>query len=639
MKIFYTVILKFIILFFLSVSAFANQSMELLLDEFKEASDLSKITKIESAGFLDVYTRDELESMQAHTLVDVLRTVPGLILTKTRDNIYTFEKPGSTYMQYSNIRLYINDHELTASSSDAMMLWFETPIEYIDHIEIYKVTSSVEFSSEAAPVVIKMYTKKPSREVGGKIRLTAADNQGYDMNIYHANNYDNGFSYFVFANGDNSKEDTYTKTFNNKTYEINGDKRAENLFANFLYNGWSLELNNYAKHSNAMLGIGDNATPKGSYIDSKQFYIHIKKLFDKTLRLEISYDALDITRHYNDENGITIDQNTTGQFLDTTTNNKIFTLTLDKWFVLNRHNILFGGFYKNKANYEKIRLLDTVATTNLFKSLNYTVNIYSLYLEDKYKYDDSFEFISSFKGEFYRYATKQNQYDNEYITRVGAIKQMQAVQFKVLFTYMVSESKDDRDILPLITQPTNLSKQYDDSYNYGLGMKIKQQRDEYEIIFSGFSSSHDGSNSIATLSYDNTYSLVESSYYERLELKYKHTFDVKNSLHISYFTELNGNNLHLSPQNCINMRAYNKYKNIDIYNELLYRGAYEKYAQRVGESYEYSFALKYHVSKDLSFGVKGNNVFDSGFKEVYNSTDDPTFVAKQRFWINMEYLY
>jgi len=46
---------------------FGSEDINALLQEYRSNAELSKITKIESAGFVDIYTREDLGQMQAHT--------------------------------------------------------------------------------------------------------------------------------------------------------------------------------------------------------------------------------------------------------------------------------------------------------------------------------------------------------------------------------------------------------------------------------------------------------------------------------------------------------------------------------------------------------------------------------------------
>jgi iron complex outermembrane receptor protein len=72
-----------------------------------------------------------------------------------------------------------------------MLVWGDMPIEYIDHIEVYRGASSIEFGNEPGQVVIKLYTKKPEREEGGKLRLLADDKRSHRLDAYYAHTFDN----------------------------------------------------------------------------------------------------------------------------------------------------------------------------------------------------------------------------------------------------------------------------------------------------------------------------------------------------------------------------------------------------------------------------------------------------------------
>jgi preprotein translocase subunit SecA len=56
-------------------------------------------------------------------------------------------------------------------------------------------------------------------------------------------------------------------------------------------------------------------------------------------------------------------------------------------------------------------------------------------------------------------------------------------------------------------------------------------------------------------------------------------------------------------------------------------------------SYEYSASIKYHYNKDLSFGFKGDNIFNSGYEQAYRGLSYSIPVTEQKFWINVEYLF
>jgi len=140
--------------------------------------------------------------------MDVLKlfTIPNI--TRTSNNISQFTKPTFPVMPPFAIRLYVNDHDMTSASfGSALTLWSDMPVEYIDHIEVYKSASSVEFGNEPGSVIIKLYTKKPEREEGGKARLIADQRGSTEADLYYAHTTREGLSYFFFERDGASRGD------------------------------------------------------------------------------------------------------------------------------------------------------------------------------------------------------------------------------------------------------------------------------------------------------------------------------------------------------------------------------------------------------------------------------------------------
>ena len=210
---------KYMFLYFIifcSLLFGAKKDLSNLLAKYKKESELSNTTKKESAGFVNVFTRDELEKMQAHNLWDVLKIIPGLFLQRGTNGTTLLSKPTIGKVPFPSVRLYINDHDMSSSTfNSAFLIWGDMPIEYIDHIEVYKAASSIEFGNETSTLIIKLYTKLASREHGGKVRTMADERGGYDLSTYYAQQLEDSFSYFVFANTDNAQLIINDKKSNN----------------------------------------------------------------------------------------------------------------------------------------------------------------------------------------------------------------------------------------------------------------------------------------------------------------------------------------------------------------------------------------------------------------------------------------
>jgi len=65
----------FFLLFLIFSNALFAYDIDQMLDLYRKESDLSQKTKNEALGHLTIYTRDDLERMQAYTLSDLLNSL------------------------------------------------------------------------------------------------------------------------------------------------------------------------------------------------------------------------------------------------------------------------------------------------------------------------------------------------------------------------------------------------------------------------------------------------------------------------------------------------------------------------------------------------------------------------------------
>ena len=218
-------------------------AMANLLNKYQAESDLSNQTKRENSGILYLYTREDLERMQAKNLQDVLKTVPGFNLYKNKYNFSLLSVASNRTIPMTAVRIFINDHDMSSVAfGSAFLLWDDMNIEYIDHIEVYKDTSSVEFGDETAVTVIKLYTKRADREEGSKLRVMADQKGSSILDFYTASAVNDNLSYFAYAAASNLKKDIYHKEFASQNYNLKSNLQDYNIYSNIVYKDWFFEL-------------------------------------------------------------------------------------------------------------------------------------------------------------------------------------------------------------------------------------------------------------------------------------------------------------------------------------------------------------------------------------------------------------
>jgi len=625
-------------LIFLSL-CFVTQAQEdfaSLLDTYQAESDLSKITKRESAGFVDVYTRNDLEQMQVKTFEDVLRIIPGLHYTRTVNNLSSLQKPTSSNIKLTSTRLYINDHDMSSSSfGSAFLIWGELPIEYIDHIEVYKGSSSIEFGNETASLVIKLYTKTPEREEGGKVRAYGDNLGSINLDTYIASTYDE-LSYFVYANCNNINRTKYHNYYDAKEYTLSSDRSGHNLYANINYKDFRVELGSYVKESDSFLGIGIYKTPTGGKLDAYQNYIHMTYEIADDLKLQLSYDNVSYERSYLDPNGIPAANMPLLNSYYLHFKDDILTAILEKQLQYEKHSLLLGSFYKQKR-FEESGDFSNDDAYNYSNSFSNTLNLYSVYAEYNYDLDNKTKFIASVKEDYFRYKTEVKD-SNEFVARVGVIKNIDHFQLKAFATrtYIPTafyqlynpenkpyKANPDLDNMPL--------------YIASVSLRYHQDKHDLEIIYA--------KNKVDDVILYNRatsygfYNSSKQSIYTRYQAKYIYNFDIDNKLVIDFYAGESDSDIKTSPQYAANLMFFNRYKKFDIYNELLYKSSYSDYGIYVDSSFNYTCAVKYHINKDLSAGLRAENIFNDSYEQAYSIYGDSIPVTDQKIWLNMEYLF
>ncbi len=614
-------------LFFLCFVSFASASDDIskLLKEYRSEAELSKITKVESAGFVDIYTREDLEQMQAHTLLDVLKSLPTLTVTRTSNDLTLFSKPSVHYMPLPAIKLYINDHDVTsASAGSTVVMWADMPIEHINHIEVYKAASSIEFSNEPGTAIIKLYTKKAEREEGGKLKIIGDQKGSYGLDTYFAHTSLGGTSYFFYA----TKNDTKREKYYNQGYEFNSNKNSYNLYANITHKDLHVELSHYSKKNNDFMGIGTSYTPIDGGIDIDQSYIHISKTFENDFKFQIAYDYLNQKRTYKDDNGISAGA---AGLVDTYYDHHkdtVFSIIGEKKFHFDNNRLLLGGLYKYKGLQSSGEYGDAITHHS-----NY-LNLYSIYAENSYYFDEKTMLITSLKGDFYKFG-KEVKSQNELTARIGLIKNINHFQFKVFVTrsyYPVELVKlYNEDNIPHKVNPDLKYPQmniYMASVNYKNG--------DYETELRASIHALKDNIAFAPTGFINSPSEAENQFYV---FKQTYHFNRDNKIILDLFSGDNIKDLQMSPKYGLNLRSFNSFGKWNIYNEFIIKSNYKAFGVAVGSSIDYAAAIKYNFSSNFSMGVKGQNIFNKGYEQAYRNFSYSIPVTDQKVWISLEYLF
>jgi len=626
-----------LLILFFTLTLQAQEELAELIANYKAEAELSKVTRKESAGILEVFTRDDLEKMQAHTLTDVLNAIPGIYLSRGANNLTMFSTPSTATLPLTTTRLYINDHDMTSSSfGSAFIIWGEMPIEYIDHIEVYKATSSIEFGNENASFIVKLYTKTAARDTGSKITLLGDDLGSYEANIYTTKTLSSDLSYFFYINKDSIKRTVYHNLYEGVNYDYKSNKRGSNIYGSLSYKKSLLEVGIYRKKNDSFIGIGTNKTPSGGDLKAKHNYIHLTHKAPYNIKLQLSYDDLDYTRTYLDRNGIRIANADPIDRYDLTFEDEILSTIIEKKIETDKHTLLLGGFYKHKkfTAYGDYQYFNQEG--GFITAIGNSVNMTSLYIEENYYPLDSLHLVVSFKRDAFHYE-KDVKSDVENIFKAGLITQQGKWKTKFLFnkTYVPLAFYQiyNPDNTPYKANPQLSTPQMK---NLVASLEYKTTKYRFEV---GIAHAHTKNgvyyNPTSTNGWKNATETLNQTVFKT---NYSYFFDLDNRI-LFDLTHGSNSKTTASPSTEFRIRSFNRYKMLDFYTALTYRNSYTAYDTLIDESYDLTAAIKYHYSPDLSFGLKGDNILNKGYAQRYRGVDEAIPVIDQKFWISMEYLF
>lgn len=69
------------------------------------------------------------------------------------------------------------------------------------------------------------------------------------------------------------------------------------------------------------------------------------------------------------------------------------------------------------------------------------------------------------------------------------------------------------------------------------------------------------------------------------------------------------------------------YQKFDYFTSLIYRNGYDYLGLDIPDSFDVSLGVTYHVTKDLSYSIKANNILDKSTQSLYFTNLGTRFFA------------
>jgi iron complex outermembrane receptor protein len=592
-----------------SFTAFGQENITTLLSEYEESMDLTNKTRVESLGHYTIFTRREIEMMQANKLSDILKSLKLHTFIQNNFGVYQLTPAGGGVGVETLYRLFINDHEVSSIYTDNPFLIYDNyPLDSIDHIEICWGAGAVRVGNEPSIIMIKLYTKQPERENASVFKTFASTTKDYGFSFTDARKPKENFSYLVsvYQGYDNFK----TQYLNNTP--LDRDNFRQHAFFQFNYYDTSIDIGFSRVKRDAYMGLAVDRTPDFSKTSSEDAYISITQylLDDKSLKLNFAYDENRRKGEF-ENNGLYLPALGFPYYMGVNyyyenRNLKKYTFYISKEFKTDRNVLLIGSSAKFKKN--DISDIYPSALRDKYKFKNQ--NLYTIFVENQFNINEKNLLFISLKYDYYNRDGGLEEL-NKFISRLGFISYINNdLYIKGFLTktyvspsfYEIESSQDPKNLKSEDVKGGSLELNYEKNKN-----KIQ--------LFYGYMIME----KLIGLGPHGTYNLDKSLRSNLFAFDYERRVDANKKFNFSaYKNFINFNSVKLSPTFGWYVRYLQSIDKFDLFGELIYREGFTvSDGSKVSQSYNLNTGIIYHHSPNLSIKLKGENLLNSSMKSVF----------------------
>jgi len=607
---------KYIIIFSLLVSCVSfGQQLDTLLKEYRDLSQLYRQTRQESEGHLIIITREDIKRFQYHTLSDLLRSLRYFSLQRNHYGEKILSYATIYPLENSTIRIFINDHEISAVfRKTALPLWADIPLDFVEHIEIYQSESAIKFNNESAGTIIRIYTKKPERENGSKVRASLSSRMGDLFSFYTGWELpgNSAFSFFI------AKSRYISQRYYNHGSTTKLDEKNYYSYINFFLEGWLLESAVANKNSSRFRGDTISGFPLSSDFENSHGYLSIKKTISQELNLKIRLYADRISSDSEQEGSKTnpvIAVNPVEKAVFWERNIESYKIGMDFYGETKKSSSLIS--YGGKIQKTGYTLTDT-RDLKLIKDKN-TEHYRAVFVEDVHNFTPYLGIVGGVK-----YENMERKYGKDIdsiLWRVGVISLFSEKNY---FKIFMSKYYTPPYFVEIYTNP-DLKKQKNRSITGEISYKTRLGR----FIFTGGYIKVNNSIMIDPVSFryynaDVTlkYRFYSADYIKKIgDLIFKGNF---------FNVSVNKKEYKTAPSKGGFIKIAYKKNPASIFVELIYREGYRFGTRDIKSGYNLNGGLRAEISENSYIELKGYNLLKRGLKTPAFKDPDFTFYLEDR---------
>jgi iron complex outermembrane receptor protein len=616
-------------------------NIDTLLTNIEKKTDLSSQTKLENGGVYYIYTREDIHKMQAHNLKDILKS--SYPFGYGENNFGTsdpYSISNAIPFVSSKLKIYIDNQEIsTGLYGSGLVIYGKMDIDFVDHIEVYASNPTLELSTEPASTIIKLYSRVAQKDDGSQMSIAGGSYGSKEISGYTTSILDNGWAYFVYASGIDNKRAKYE----NYGTQLSRDTKNTHIVGTFTKEEQHFLVDIINMNEDSFISTSIFATPDTSTLNNHFLHVGYDTRVNNISFLA-TFDKMDTKTNFKDRNQQTIQfinqkQHTYIPYaFNTDGDSEVYTAGVNYDLNTLSNKLVFGLKYRFKHfTYDKIQ----VNGSELPRTGHTHQIITTLFGENQYFYADNKIFTTGVSYAFVR-NNHSNQDDNLLGYRLGYTYTNTKLIAKTIISYLES-SLDPYLIHSIYLNHPEQKTPKEQQTVYIQNIKYKNKTTTYDFIANYIVIKNPISPSPKN-------GLLEA-YPEPLKIfgglaryvreyrdydKFEISLDINRIKNLSVLDDLT--------QYTLNLRNFNTVGKFDIFNELLYyRDTMTK-----SNTYDYSAGIAYHATQDLTFSIKGTNLFnkakDSGYMRINPQTltlDKPLQISPidKKIMLRMEYTF
>ncbi|RLA78223.1 MAG: TonB-dependent receptor, partial [Epsilonproteobacteria bacterium] len=468
----------------------------------------------------------------------------------------------------------------------------------VDHIEIYQGGSSIAFGNEVGSMVIRLYSKDPSRENSRSAQLSIDNKSGASLRAVDAGTMGE-YNYLFYANAEKLAYNTYTR---NKQELSRDSKKYQAHFKISKDNDFVIEADGILNKTDIFNGFGTAPTDDKT---TRAFgYINATKYFANNLEVSISASQEVKEAKNRDANGIKLVDGSLSDYIHLNIHSNTYKSSIKKKIIDNNSELLIGAEIQRKTY--NVKSYDGLSTKTPVGPD--ALDIYMIYAEELYNIDK--DNLITFSAKLDRYENNFDKDSDEYSLRFGYIglftdtfsSKIFAVR-RYIYPSMVQTS---------FTPPTYRANPKLEASNIDMISGEIEYKTDSNLLLFGFAYKEIDDAMVMDKVQKMYVNKDSTVYFHRYYIRAEHYFDRDNKIIIEGFKAFK--DAYGTPESGGLLQIFNTIGKFNIYNELVYRDDvtvdYGMGDVKTDASYDYTLSVSYEINRNLKLKAKGENLLD-----------------------------